>query len=213
MTIRIERVRQESSNPLRRFLLISDGKTQARIIAKWAEVCPDNNEGLTEYLHYLSFNSDCARRSLFLRCPRPLAFLETYNVLLTEECAGTPLSEAFKSLSGTLSDSELRRGVQHSGEWLSSFHEYYPSMVIPIKETWPTITRSCPWIVECLNWTVLDRRRFCPSCGYRATLLWLEKQEAALPDIPYAGVVFTMPRELWSILGSRAVSCAPKQGC
>jgi hypothetical protein len=43
------------------------------------------------------------------------------------------------------------------------------------------------------------KSRFCPSCGYRATLLWLEKQEAALPDIPYAGVVFTMPRELWSI--------------
>ncbi len=43
------------------------------------------------------------------------------------------------------------------------------------------------------------KSRFCPSCGYRATLLWLEKQEADLPDIPYAGVVFTMPRELWSI--------------
>jgi hypothetical protein len=43
------------------------------------------------------------------------------------------------------------------------------------------------------------KSRFCPSCGYRATLLWLEKQEAALPDVPYAGVVFTMPRELWSI--------------
>lgn len=43
------------------------------------------------------------------------------------------------------------------------------------------------------------KSRFCPSCGYRATLLWLEEQEAALPDIPYAGVVFTMPRELWSI--------------
>jgi hypothetical protein len=43
------------------------------------------------------------------------------------------------------------------------------------------------------------KSRFCPSCGYRATLLWLEKQEAVLPDIPYAGVVFTMPRELWSI--------------
>jgi hypothetical protein len=43
------------------------------------------------------------------------------------------------------------------------------------------------------------KSRFCPSCGYRATLLWLEKQEAVLPDIPYSGVVFTMPRELWSI--------------
>lgn len=43
------------------------------------------------------------------------------------------------------------------------------------------------------------RSRFCPSCGYRATLLWLEQQEAALPDIPYTGIVFTMPRELWTI--------------
>jgi Putative transposase/Transposase zinc-binding domain len=43
------------------------------------------------------------------------------------------------------------------------------------------------------------KSRFCPSCGYRATLLWLERQEAALPDIPYTSVVFTMPRELWSI--------------
>ena len=43
------------------------------------------------------------------------------------------------------------------------------------------------------------KSRFCPSCGYRATLLWLEQQEAALPDIPYTGIVFTMPRELWSL--------------
>ena len=43
------------------------------------------------------------------------------------------------------------------------------------------------------------KSRFCASCGYRATLLWLEYQEAVLPDIPYTGIVFTMPRELWSI--------------
>jgi hypothetical protein len=43
------------------------------------------------------------------------------------------------------------------------------------------------------------KSRFCPSCGYRATLLWLEEQEAALPDIAYSGIVFTMPRKLWSI--------------
>jgi Putative transposase/Transposase zinc-binding domain len=43
------------------------------------------------------------------------------------------------------------------------------------------------------------KSRFCPSCGYRATLLWLEQQDAALPDVPYSGVVFTMPRALWSI--------------
>ena len=43
------------------------------------------------------------------------------------------------------------------------------------------------------------KSRFCPSCGYRSTLLWLEQQEAGLPDVPYKGIVFTMPRELWSI--------------
>lgn len=43
------------------------------------------------------------------------------------------------------------------------------------------------------------KSRFCPSCGYRSTLQWLAEQEAALPDIPYSGVVFTMPKELWSL--------------
>jgi hypothetical protein len=43
------------------------------------------------------------------------------------------------------------------------------------------------------------KSRVCPSCGYRATLQWLEEQEASLPDVPYSGVVFTMPSELWPI--------------
>jgi hypothetical protein len=43
------------------------------------------------------------------------------------------------------------------------------------------------------------KSRFCPSCGYRATLLWQEEQDAVLPDIPYAGIVFTMPGVLWPI--------------
>lgn len=42
------------------------------------------------------------------------------------------------------------------------------------------------------------KSRFCPSCGYRSTLQWLEEQEAALPDIPYSGIIFTMPSELWA---------------
>jgi hypothetical protein len=29
--------------------------------------------------------------------------------------------------------------------------------------------------------------------------LWLEEQEASLPDVPYSGVVFTMPSELWPV--------------
>ena len=43
------------------------------------------------------------------------------------------------------------------------------------------------------------KSRACPSCGYRATLLWLREQWAALPDIPYSGLVLTMPSVLWPI--------------
>jgi hypothetical protein len=39
----------------------------------------------------------------------------------------------------------------------------------------------------------------CPSCGYRATLQWQREQRSQLPDGEYAGVVFTMPKELWPI--------------
>ena len=81
--------------------------------------------------------------------------------------------------------------------------------------TRPAVRKNFRAVIDCgtpaLGWEVYasqteERRcyyrcksRFCPSCGYRATLLWLEQQEAALPDIPYASIVFTMPRELWSI--------------
>ena len=43
------------------------------------------------------------------------------------------------------------------------------------------------------------KSRACPSCGYRATLFWLREQWVALPDIPYAGLVFTMPAVFWPI--------------
>ena len=81
--------------------------------------------------------------------------------------------------------------------------------------TRPAVRKNFAAVLDCgtpaLGWEVYAsdteekrcyhrcKSRFCPSCGYRATLLWLEEQEAALPDIPYAGIVFTMPRELWSI--------------
>ncbi len=41
------------------------------------------------------------------------------------------------------------------------------------------------------------KSRACSSCGHRATTLWQRSQWAALPDIPYAGVTFTMPESLW----------------
>jgi Putative transposase/Transposase zinc-binding domain len=82
--------------------------------------------------------------------------------------------------------------------------------------TRPAVRKNFAAVLDCgtaaLGWEVYasaneERRcyhrcksRFCPSCGYRATLLWLEEQEASLPDIPYKGIVFTMPRELWAIL-------------
>jgi len=43
------------------------------------------------------------------------------------------------------------------------------------------------------------KSRACPSCGYRATQLWQRDQWADLPDIPYAGIVLTMPDALWQI--------------
>jgi hypothetical protein len=43
------------------------------------------------------------------------------------------------------------------------------------------------------------KSKACPSCGHRATLQWQREQWASLPDIPFAGVVFTMPSTLWPI--------------
>ena len=81
--------------------------------------------------------------------------------------------------------------------------------------TRPAVRKNFTAVLDCgtpaLGWEVYAsdteekycyhtcKSRFCPSCGYRATLLWLEEQEASLPDVPYSGVVFTMPRELWPI--------------
>ena len=33
----------------------------------------------------------------------------------------------------------------------------------------------------------------CSSCGYRATVTWQRDRWAALPDVPYKGITFTMP--------------------
>lgn len=43
------------------------------------------------------------------------------------------------------------------------------------------------------------KSRACPSCGHRATQLWQREQWAALPDVPYTGIVLTMPDVLWPI--------------
>ena len=44
------------------------------------------------------------------------------------------------------------------------------------------------------------RSRACVSCGHRATILWQREQWCVLPDIPYTGIVVTMPQEFRLIL-------------
>ena len=75
--------------------------------------------------------------------------------------------------------------------------------------TRPAVRESFRRMIDCrtpaLGWQIYaseteERRVYhtckskpCPSCGYRATLLWQREQWTQLPDVPYAGVVFTMP--------------------
>jgi hypothetical protein len=43
------------------------------------------------------------------------------------------------------------------------------------------------------------KSRACSSCGYRATVQWLRERWAALPEVPYKGITFTMPDVLWPV--------------
>jgi len=43
------------------------------------------------------------------------------------------------------------------------------------------------------------KSRACPSCGYRATVQWLRERWAALPDVVYKGITFSMPDVLWHL--------------
>jgi len=43
------------------------------------------------------------------------------------------------------------------------------------------------------------KSRACPSCGHRATQLGNESNGLLFPDIPYSGIVLTMPDRLWPI--------------
>ncbi|HZI57252.1 MAG TPA: transposase [Verrucomicrobiae bacterium] len=43
------------------------------------------------------------------------------------------------------------------------------------------------------------KAKACPSCGHRATLQWQRERWCLLPDIPYVGIVFSMPSVLWPI--------------
>ena len=41
------------------------------------------------------------------------------------------------------------------------------------------------------------KSRPCSSCGYRLTVKWQRERSAALPDVFYKGITFTMPDVLW----------------
>jgi hypothetical protein len=43
------------------------------------------------------------------------------------------------------------------------------------------------------------KSRPCSSCGYRATVQWQRERWAALPDVAYKGITFTMPDVLWPL--------------
>jgi hypothetical protein len=43
------------------------------------------------------------------------------------------------------------------------------------------------------------KSKCCPSCGNRGTLLWQREQWATLPDIPFVGIVLTMPNVFWPV--------------
>jgi len=43
------------------------------------------------------------------------------------------------------------------------------------------------------------KSKCCPSCGNRGTLLWQREQWCTLPDIPFVGIVLTMPNVFWPI--------------
>jgi hypothetical protein len=43
------------------------------------------------------------------------------------------------------------------------------------------------------------KSRACTSCGHRQTKQWQRERWAALPDVPYKGITFTMPDMLWTL--------------
>ena len=45
--------------------------------------------------------------------------------------------------------------------------------------------------------------RACSSCGARATSRWQRERWAALPDVQYKGITFTMPDVLWPLFRNR----------
>jgi hypothetical protein len=48
--------------------------------------------------------------------------------------------------------------------------------------------------------------RECSSCGARATSQWQRERWAALPDVQYKGITFTMPDVLWPLFRNRKLA-------
>jgi hypothetical protein len=44
------------------------------------------------------------------------------------------------------------------------------------------------------------KSRACTSCGYWQTMRWQREVASQLPDIPYTGIILTMPRPFWGLL-------------
>jgi hypothetical protein len=77
-----------------------------------------------------------------------------------------------------------------------------------VRDSFLKIISCGTWILGCEVYESATERkvvfytcksRFCPSCGHRATLQWIQEQEADLPDIAYCAIVFTLPGTLWGI--------------
>jgi hypothetical protein len=139
----VEEIKQPSTNALARFVLF-DGHATARVIAKWAPVYAENNEGLTEFGHYRRFNS-CWGREAF-GCPRPLCFVKGENVLLTEEQEGVPLRDACHSALHRRRSRQILRAVILSGRWLNAFHHLTPPAMLPMSSAWVLLE----WLAPCI---------------------------------------------------------------
>jgi Phosphotransferase enzyme family len=122
-----------STYPIALFELY-DGDCRRGIVAKWAPVYGENNEGLTEFTNYAQFNFVYGLRSeARYRCPRPLNFLHEHNVLLTEQEPGSTLRYILchPLQSHELPGASLECTLQALGEWLRAFHDIDSVRVCP----------------------------------------------------------------------------------
>jgi len=106
-----------------RFQVVA-GALRKDVVAKWAPIYKENNEGLTEYYHYKRFNDNNTIAAI--GCPTALDFLAEGNVLLTEAVPGESLLTLLRrrniSRVGHAKTQEMDRAIQLCGIWLRKFH-------------------------------------------------------------------------------------------